>query len=415
MHLLYIYTIQTGLGFLKKQKKELRYFKKSIRAGRRIRANKTRRQCNGTNIDRKCSHAKINGKALSSATESLLDVFDSYWTGVITCGTPAQTFVIDFDTGSANLWIPGKTCKTNCGGTHYYDPSKSSTYKANGKAFSIYYGDGSWVKGAFVSDSCTVAGLTVKNQVFGVVSSAYQMGGAQNDGILGLAYASIASGGQQPLFYNMYAQNLIPQAIFSVYLDSNGGELILGGLDDTKYIGSMTYVSVQPKGYWEFAMTSISVGSTKICSSGCYVIADTGTTLIVGPKTQVNSLHSLIGGVTYDSQYGLYQVSCKNRALSSFPNVTFTVNGVAFSLMPLQYLIIYRISSTTYNCYSVFQPSDMTDSLGKLFWILGDSFLTRFYSSYDLTNNQVGLGMSANYNNIPIPPSSLFKPSGKKR
>ena len=33
-----------------------------------------------------------------------------------------------------------------------------------------------------------------------------------------------------------------------------GGELILGGIDSTKYIGSITYVPVITEGYWEFQM-----------------------------------------------------------------------------------------------------------------------------------------------------------------
>jgi cathepsin D len=33
-----------------------------------------------------------------------------------------------------------------------------------------------------------------------------------------------------------------------------GAELILGGIDSTKYIGSITYVPVITEGYWEFQM-----------------------------------------------------------------------------------------------------------------------------------------------------------------
>jgi hypothetical protein len=40
-----------------------------------------------------------------------------------------------------------------------------------------------------------------------------------NDGLLGLAYQNIAVGGEAPVFYNMWLQNLIPQPIFSFYFD----------------------------------------------------------------------------------------------------------------------------------------------------------------------------------------------------
>ncbi len=61
-------------------------------------------------------------------------------------------------------------------------------------------------------------GLSVVNQVF---AEAVNMSGfnGTNDGLLGLAYPNLATGGEAPLFYNMWSQNLIPQPIFSFYLN----------------------------------------------------------------------------------------------------------------------------------------------------------------------------------------------------
>ncbi len=48
---------------------------------------------------------------------------------------------------------------------------------------------------------------------------------------------------------------------------------------------------------------SISVDGTSICSSNCNAIADTGTTLILGPENQINALNAHLGA-TYDTSTG---------------------------------------------------------------------------------------------------------------
>ncbi len=58
----------------------------------------------------------------------------------------------------------------------------------------------------------------MENQVFAEVVDMVGFNGV-NDGILGLAYPNYTTGGEAPLFYNMWSQNLIPQPIFSFYLN----------------------------------------------------------------------------------------------------------------------------------------------------------------------------------------------------
>ncbi len=57
------------------------------------------------------------------------------------------------------------------------------------------------------------------NQVFAEAVNMSGFSNDVNDGLLGLAYPNLARGGEAPLFYNMWTQNLIPQPIFSFYLD----------------------------------------------------------------------------------------------------------------------------------------------------------------------------------------------------
>ena len=80
-------------------------------------------------------------------SESLTDENDDVeWAGTISIGTPAQKFLIDFDTGSSDLWVPASSC-TSCGEHHLYNATASSTGSPKGGNFTIQYGDGSTASG----------------------------------------------------------------------------------------------------------------------------------------------------------------------------------------------------------------------------------------------------------------------------
>jgi hypothetical protein len=57
------------------------------------------------------------------------------------------------------------------------------------------------------------------NQPFAQATNTSDFSQDTSDGLLGLAYPSLAEPGQIPFFYNMWAQGLIPQPIFSFYLN----------------------------------------------------------------------------------------------------------------------------------------------------------------------------------------------------
>ena len=87
-------------------------------------------------------------------SESLTDESEEEWAGDITIGTPGQKFLIDFDTGSSDLWVPSSDCSSSvCSKKTKYDASSSSTSSKKSGTFSIQYGDGSTVSGPIYTDT----------------------------------------------------------------------------------------------------------------------------------------------------------------------------------------------------------------------------------------------------------------------
>ncbi|UJR38065.1 hypothetical protein I4U23_030746 [Adineta vaga] len=344
-------------------------------------------------------------------SQTLINQANYYWIGLISIGTPGKTFIIDFDTGSTDLWIPSVQCYSTCENKAKYDPQKSNTSQSNGATFRVVYGDGSYVHGNFINDTVNIAGLSVVNQAFAQAKNTSGFSSSTFDGVLGLAYPSLGTSGQMSIFYNMWRQGLIVHPSFSFYFNPNpsiypGGELILGGIDSSKYSGSITYANVIIPAYWEFQIENVQTDGQIICSD-CRAILDTGTTLIVGPTNQIALLNRIING-SYDSLTGLYTVDCQSRSLRSFPDVNFLIGKTTFTLSALQYLLILNLNDDKYICYTVFQGVNLHDSTGSLIWILGDYFLSRFYSIYDLHNNRIGLAKSITYDYLQSSPKSLF-------
>jgi len=189
--------------------------------------------------------------------------------------------------------------------------------------------------------------------------------------------------------------------VFSVWLNqnansANGGELLLGGIDTTKYTGTPVYAKLTSQTYWQFSVDDIAIRETSLgfCGkTGCNAIADTGTSLLAGPTAQIKEINSKIGAVTIVDGEAI--ISCKLIPL--LPNITFTIAGNKFSLSPKEYILVETSQNQT-QCISGFLGIDIPTPPGPL-WILGDVFISSFYTIFDFGNKQVGFAPSVQTNN----------------
>ncbi|WLF78092.1 aspartic proteinase precursor [Lodderomyces elongisporus] len=310
----------------------------------------------------------------------------------IQLGTPPQTFKVILDTGSSNLWVPSKDCSSLACFLHSkYDHDASSSYKANGSEFSIQYGSGS-MEGYISQDILSIGDLVIPKQDFAEATSepglAFAFG--KFDGILGLAYDTISVNHIVPPVYNAINQGLLDSPQVSFYLgdtnkdENDGGVATFGGYDESLFQGKITWLPVRRKAYWEVAFEGLGLGDeyAELIQTGAAI--DTGTSLITLPSTLAEIINAKIGATK--SWSGQYQVDCDKR--DSLPDLTLTFSGYNFTLSAYDYILEVGGS-----CISVFTPMDFPKPIGDLA-IIGDAFLRRYYSIYDLKKNAVGLAPS---------------------
>jgi len=170
---------------------------------------------------------------------------------------------------------------------------------------------------------------------------------------------------------------------------AQGGELVLGGVDSSKYTGDFTYTPVTTKGYWQFSVDSITLGSDAVGTT-VNAIADTGTSLLAVPKATFTSLVAKLPGVS-PLAAGEYSVDCSK--ISQMPTLTFKIGGKDFALEGTDYVLqISQMGQT--QCLLGMMGIDVPPPRGPL-WILGDVFLRKYYTVFDYGENRLGFATAA--------------------
>ncbi|PTB36214.1 uncharacterized protein TrAFT101_000180 [Trichoderma asperellum] len=327
---------------------------------------------------------------------------DSEYLCEVTIGTPGQTLLLDFDTGSSDLWVFSTELSSTIQKGHtVFNPKNSSTFKAlTGQKWQISYGDGSSASGDCGSDNVTVGGLTIKNQTVELASTlAQQFAQGTGDGLLGLAWPSIntvtTDGKPTPAntpVANMITQGDVPSeaqlftAAFYSERDANAQSFYTFGYIDNDLVTAagqdIAWTDVDnSQGFWMFPSTSSSINGKAISQSGNSAIADTGTTLALVSDEVCDALYKAIPGAKYDDQQQGY-VFPMSTDVSSLPEFKVSVGDTQFVIQPEDL---------------AFAPADDSNWYGGVqsrgnnpFDILGDVFLKSVYAIFDQGNQRFG-------------------------
>jgi len=320
------------------------------------------------------------------------DYMDAQYYGPITIGTPPQSFQVIYDTGSSNLWVPSSQC-SGCLHTKYQS-SDSSTYVANGTAFSIEYGSGS-LSGFLSEDTIALGDISVPQQTFAEATNepglAFQLG--KFDGICGMAWPAISVDGVTPPFVNMIQQGLVSDPVFSVWLgrqDGQTGELLIGGIDSSKYTGSLQYIPLISETYWEFGLQGMSI-SGKSVTAVTKAVADTGTSLLAGPTDEVKAIAAALGAQPVILNPNEYTIDCS--LVPNLPDITINAGGFTFTLTGTDYVDEISEDGETI-CLFGMTGIDIPAPAGPL-WIMGDVFLRKYYTVFDMGNSRLGFAPAA--------------------
>ena len=293
------------------------------------------------------------------------------------------------------------------------------------------------------------------------------------DGVFGLAFRAI-SRLNAPTAFEMLAPHLDEEMFaFSVPTDTLAGELVLGGVDESRFVGDLQWIDVStPHKYWQAALTSASIGAQQLAGSAA--VFDTGTTLLVTTEANAWALAGALDAWCYawvnaTSSYDVRRCA-EADAAAPFPDLVVAPCGAGDDLVfasarrgrvpprpaPLRpgprrgprvprlprRLLAERVPEldrrrllrrrvrrhlpelpafgatgpdATYRGPGRQRASSVAadDSVGT--WILGDVFFSATYVAFDHGNARLGLGALAS-GSAPVPaPGGNALPSGPRR
>ncbi|KAF9902582.1 hypothetical protein BX616_001885 [Lobosporangium transversale] len=347
-------------------------------------------------------HDDIHKRAYVGVAPVRGNSLDTQWVAAMMIGSPKQEFSVVFDTGSSDLWVSSTSCQsTICTALRRFNPTRSSTFRQDGRTWSINYADSSWVTGVLGVDDITVAGITVTHQTFGLASVNTGSTAATGvDGIMGLGFdTNTEIGDVKTPVTNMLEQNQIDQAIVSVWLNkasdqdaslSDGGQFIFGGVDHSLFTGAITYVPVTSSKEWQISIDRLFIGRKELTlsNSASSAIVDTGSSYILFPDYLATAFHRAIPNSQYDHKLG-WLIPCALANSRTVGDLTFVIGAQKYSV-PLSDIVIVKSEYNGYCLSAIDSWQELPGHGSQSGILLGDLFIKNQYVVYDYEKRQIG-------------------------
>ncbi|KAI9821663.1 MAG: hypothetical protein M1827_002244 [Pycnora praestabilis] len=314
---------------------------------------------------------------------------DAEFLSPVTIG--GQTLMMDFDTGSSDLWVFNTELSSADTSTHTsFNPSKSSTFKQlQGASFAISYGDGSGASGNVGTDTVNIGGATVTTQAVELATTVSQtfVQDANSDGLVGLAFSKLntVQPNQQKTFFDN-VQASLEQPVFTADLKhGTAGSYDFGTIDSSKFTGEITYVPIDnSQGFWQFDSTRFAVGSQAINAAGGAAIADTGTSLMLVDEAVATAYWAAVPSSQLSQEQGGYIFPCS----STLPDFHVGFGATYTATISGSLLNFAQVDGAT--CFGGLQSNS-----GQDLQIYGDVMFKSQFVVFDGGHNQLGFAPHA--------------------
>jgi hypothetical protein len=269
------------------------------------------------------------------------------------------------------------------------------------------------ITGTVVSDTVSIGGLTAAHQSFLLCDSyAEGLNRMPMDGLLGLSPVDVSRLSTNTFnastFFWQLATSRQVDPVFSLHLRTgsgdigNGGELTLGGTDQSQYQGEISYIplnatAVALGGEWFVDQAAMFVNGVAVKSDSTAGIAllDTGTAFIETPdNATAAAIYAQISPeIRQIDPLGAWGAPC-DVLKKLEPQLTFTIgsgSGTVNVTVDRNSFNLGPYAGRDGTCQTVIlNPAEPLTDLPVSLWTLGSPLLKSYYTIWDGGNQRVG-------------------------